>query len=180
MSESSRMSPPRAIRNSVRVNARRVGNRASRVNPVNHALLVNRVNRVLNVRNARCAEWTEATAAQRRAKIVARVISIAVETEAANAAVAVIVETAAIAVNVRRCASARRWIATVGRAMIVAALAVALPLPIVIVDRVMRIVIVVDAATTADRANMTALAKAIADRVITIVLRPVAAAVAGA
>ena len=177
MSELSRMSRRLAIRNSVHVNGRRVGNRASRVNPVNRALLASRVNRVPNVRRV---EWTEAIAAQPRAMIVARVISTAVETVAANAAVAVIVETVEIAVNVRRCANARRWIVTVDRAMIVAALAVALPRPIVIVDRVTRIVIAADAATTVDRANMTVLAKAIAARVITIVRRPVAVVVANA
>lgn len=174
MSESSRMSRQRAIRNSVRVNARRVANRASRVNPVNRALLASRAN---HVRSVRCAEWIEATAARRRVKIVARVISTAVVTVAANAAVALIVETVVIAVNVRRCASERRWIATVDRAMTVEALAVALALPIVIVDRVMQIVIVADAATTVDRASMTALAKAIADLVTMIALPPVAVAV---
>jgi hypothetical protein len=167
MSELNPMSRRPVTRNSVRANARLVviAGLVNRANPVRQGSLVNHV--AANVRLL--VDSIAVTADQ---ATVAHATLIVQNAAAANAAVAVTVE---IVANVRRCASAPRWIETVDRAMTAADAG----LQIATVDRAT--VTVADAKIVplnVDRANTIVLAKATVVLVITTVLRPVVVVVA--
>jgi hypothetical protein len=129
MSGLSRMWRRRATRNSVRVNGRRAvtAHLGKRVNRANRVSPDRRVNRARNVRRA---GWIAATVVQLTAAranvfpatVVLVTLIVRWNVAAANAnRVAVPVIVLIAVANVRRCASARRWIATVDQLRIVAA-----------------------------------------------------------